>query len=196
MKDKKPRPSVSTLGQAILGLLARRPSTGYELAQRLDRPVGYFWTARHSQIYPELARLTDAGLVRYAESRGRGPRSNKRYRISAAGLRALRAWVVSVPEPQAVRDLETLRLWSLWTVAPDQATAVVDHARATHAATLAAYEDELAELADDPDAREPSHPLFASRLTLEGGVRTRRAAVEWCDWMLQELTIAEAKPTR
>ena len=111
----------STLGHAILGLLARRPSTGYELARRLDRPVGWFWTARHSQIYPELARLTADGLVRYAESDGRGPRRNKRYRITAAGTRALRAWVLAPHEPQPVRDLETLRLWSLWTVAPAEA---------------------------------------------------------------------------
>jgi hypothetical protein len=32
-----------------------------------------------------------------------------------------------------------------------------------------------------------AHPWFASRLTLKGGVRTRRAAVEWCVWMLGEL---------
>ena len=29
---------------------------------------------------------------------------------------------------QPVRDLETLRLWSLWTVAPDAARAVVEEA--------------------------------------------------------------------
>ncbi len=177
----------STLGHAILGLLARRPSTGYELARRLDRPVGWFWTARHSQIYPELARLTADGLVRYAESDGRGPRRNKRYRITAAGTRALRAWVVAPHEPQPVRDLETLRLWSLWTVAPAEAVTVVERARVGHAEVLAAYQVELAELAHDPKAQDPGDPAFASRLTLEGGVRTRTAAVEWCDWMLAEL---------
>jgi len=39
----------------------------------------------------------------------------------------------------------------------------------------------------DPAARDPRRPEFASRMTLEGGVRGRRAALEWCDWMLAEL---------
>ena len=62
----------STLGHAILGLLARRPSTGYDLARRMDRPVGWFWTARHSQIYAELARLEHEGLVDHEEVDGAG----------------------------------------------------------------------------------------------------------------------------
>ena len=39
----------------------------------------------------------------------------------------------------------------------------------------------------DPAARDPRRPEFASRVTLEGGVRSRRAALEWCDWLLAEL---------
>ena len=177
----------STLGHAILGLLARAPSTGYDLARRMEHPVGYFWTAGHSQIYPELARLEGAGLVEHEEVDGAGPRPTKRYTISPAGLAALREWVASDLEPQPVRDLEVLRLWSVWTVEPEVARDLVRQARAQHATRLAAYEGELAELADDPAARDPRRPEFASRVTLEGGVRSRRAAVEWCDWLLAEL---------
>ena len=177
----------STLGHAILGLLARAPSTGYDLARRMERPVGYFWTAGHSQIYPELARLEAAGLVEHEEVDGAGPRPTKRYTVSDTGLAALRAWVASDLEPQPVRDLEVLRLWSVWTVEPEVARDLVRQARAQHSARLAAYEGELAELADDPAARDPRRPAFASRVTLEGGVHSRRAAVEWCDWLLTEL---------
>lgn len=46
---------MSTLGYAILGLLAAQPQTGYDLARLMRTPIGYMWTARHSQIYPELA---------------------------------------------------------------------------------------------------------------------------------------------
>jgi len=67
------------------------------------------------------------------------------------------------------------------------ARGLAREARARHAAALEAYRTELDALAGDPDAQDRTHPLFASRLTLEGGVRTRRAAVEWCDWMLEQL---------
>ena len=177
----------SHLGCAVLGLLARRPRTGYDLAKAMERPVGYFWTAQHSQIYPELARLEAAGLVEHEVVEGAGPRPTKRYAVTPAGLEALRAWVASEAEPQAVRDLETLRLWSVWTVEPEVARELVRTARARHAAALEAYRAELDALVGEPAARDRAHPLFASRLTLEGGVRTRRAAVEWCDWMLEQL---------
>ena len=42
-----------SLRYAVLGLLARRPSTGYELTQTFDRSLRTSWHARHSQIYPE-----------------------------------------------------------------------------------------------------------------------------------------------
>ncbi len=51
------------MGYAILGLLAREALSGYDLSSRMRAPVGYFWEARHSQIYPELARLAADGKV-------------------------------------------------------------------------------------------------------------------------------------
>jgi DNA-binding PadR family transcriptional regulator len=184
----RPPPSTpSNLGCALLGLLARAPSTGYDLARRMQRPVGYFWSARHSQIYPELARLEEAGLVSHEVVDGAGPRPTKRYAVTPDGMAALRSWVASEIEHQPVRDLETLRLWSVWTVEPETARALVRQARTRHEEALRAYEEELAALSGRPEAQDRSHPLFASALTLEGGVRTRRAAVEWCDWMLERL---------
>ncbi|KRF13917.1 PadR family transcriptional regulator [Nocardioides sp. Soil797] len=182
--------TTSNLGHAILGLLARTPLTGYDLAQRMRRPIGYFWSARHSQIYPELARLEAAGLIRHEVIDGAGPRPTKRYSLAPAGLAALRDWVVAEPSPQPVRDLEVLRLWSMWTVAPESAIELVESCRRDHRTRLAEYETELAEFAQLPEARDPGAPLFASRVTLEYGIRTQRAAVDWCEWMLGELVDA------
>ena len=182
----------SNLGCAILGLLARGPLTGYDLARRMQRPVGWFWTANHSQIYPELARLERAGLLEHEVIEGAGPRPTKRYAVTPLGLDTLREWVAAEMEPQPVRDLETLRLWSIWLVDPEAARSLVLQAQQRHTETLAAYESELAELTDHPRARDRTDPWFASRLTLQGGVLTRRAAVQWCAWMLAELDDARA----
>lgn len=180
-------PPPSLLGYALLALLARRPATGYELSKRMRRPVGYFWTARHSQVYPELARLEAGGLVRHEVVDGAGPRPTKRYAATAAGVEALRTWLVTDMEPQPVRDLETLRLWSVWLLDAESALTLVAECRAVHAERLADYERELATLVDDPQAKDPRHPQFASRVTLEGGVRSRRVFVDWLDWMATEL---------
>jgi DNA-binding PadR family transcriptional regulator len=186
-----PVATTSNLGFAILGLLARRACTGYEVAQRMRQPIGYFWTARHSQIYPELNRLDAAGLAEHEVVDGAGPRPTKRYRITDAGRTALAAWVVGDLDPQPVRDLEVLRLWSIWTVDPAAADDLAGRFEAAHQSVLASYLDELAEIADDPGARDPSNPLFASRITLEGGIRSRRTVLEWYAWMRAELAAAE-----
>jgi DNA-binding PadR family transcriptional regulator len=177
----------STLGFALLGLLARRPSTGYELSRRMDRPVGFFWTAKHSQIYPELKRLESAGLTEAELIDGPGPRPTKRYSLTERGMRELTAWVSADAEPQQVRDADILKVWSIWVVDPGAAAALVHRMREAHLARLHTYEADLADVETDHACRDPRTPLFASRATLVAGVRSRRAALQWCDWLLGEL---------
>src|ERR671932_705397 len=82
----------STLGFALLGLLARGPLSGYDIASQLKRRVGPFWHARHSQIYPELARLETAGLVSYVRVEQHERPDKKVYSLTPAGRLALQEW--------------------------------------------------------------------------------------------------------
>ena len=54
-----------TLKYAILGLLMQSSVTGYDISKAFGDGLGSFWSAKHSQIYPELKRLTEEGLIRY-----------------------------------------------------------------------------------------------------------------------------------
>ena len=47
----------------ILGMLAWRPMSGYDIKATVDRSTRLFWAASYGQIYPELRRLAEAGLV-------------------------------------------------------------------------------------------------------------------------------------
>ncbi len=49
-----------TLDYAVLGLVARQPCSGYDLAGLMRRPVGYYWAEGHGGIYPSLRRLSEA----------------------------------------------------------------------------------------------------------------------------------------
>ena len=63
-----------SLSHALLNALLEYPGSGLELARRFDRSVGFFWPATHQQIYRELGRLEEAGLVKSTAqdgSRGR-----------------------------------------------------------------------------------------------------------------------------
>jgi len=93
-----------SLPHVLLGLLADQPATGYDLERRMRVELDPLWRAEFSQIYPELARLRRAGhvVLRVLGPR-RGPRRN-RYRITAAGRRELKRWLVDAAAPSRGRD--------------------------------------------------------------------------------------------
>lgn len=179
----------TTLGYALLGLLARAPRTGYALTQALRAPIGYFWTASHSQVYPELARLETAGLIRHRVVDGPGPRDTKSYRITAAGRRALAAWAAAPMDRPPERDELMLKVFSLWTAAPERAAELVTRQRAMHADRLAEYEriEAVMRTESPADLRDPGTPAFSSYATLRRGISFERHALAWCDWLLTAL---------
>ena len=101
---KSDEPRISSLGYALLSLLARRDRSGYELSRSTSAPRdSLLWSAGHSQIYPELGKLANAGYVSFAAvAQARRP-DKKVYRLSEAGARALKAWVRLPPSTRAFR---------------------------------------------------------------------------------------------
>lgn len=89
---------IPVTGYAILGLLTFGDElTGYEVKQRADVTLRFYWVApAMSQVYTELRRLTEHGLVA-ADARTDGGREVTTYAITAAGQAALRTWMDTTP---------------------------------------------------------------------------------------------------
>ena len=90
---------LSTTSYALLGLLAfddqtsTKGMTGYELKQRADRTLRFYWVSpAMSQIYTEVGRLHRHGHVDTIDSKS-GRRTTRHYRITPAGREALSAWL-------------------------------------------------------------------------------------------------------
>jgi PadR family transcriptional regulator AphA len=92
------RTRLSTTGFAILGLLALRPFSAYELAQQVHRGVRYMLPASERNLYAEPKRLAAAGLVRMRREQV-GKRSRTIYEITPAGRQALRRQLATPPAP-------------------------------------------------------------------------------------------------
>jgi DNA-binding PadR family transcriptional regulator len=93
-----------SLRHALLAILAVEPMTGYDLTKHFSRSAANVWPAPHSQIYPELRKLEDEGLVT-ADSVARGDHGIKRtYSITGAGLDLLTCWVEEPAVPAPERD--------------------------------------------------------------------------------------------
>src|ERR671910_313618 len=172
-----------TLAHALLGLLAERPRTGYGLLKHFEQSLAYAWSASHSQIYPERAKLLAAGLIREGEAL---PRGGRPYEITAAGLEGVRRWLRETEPSRTVRSEATLRLFFLWLLERGEAEAYL-RGEAERARTVLAELEEIA-AQEDPD----SPKTRAYRIALELGFRTTRARLEWAEWAVK----AAARPSR
>jgi PadR family transcriptional regulator AphA len=162
---------------ALLGLLADHPMTGYDLTRTFDRSLANVWPASHSQIYPELARLTEAGLIRQAAS---GSRGKKIYEITSNGLDAIRDWLRTVPD-HGSRNPAFLRVFFLWLMEPDEAIAFLEDEALVHEAKLLEYEQGMT----GSPAVEGGARAF--RLALEWGIRYERGILEWNAWAREQI---------
>lgn len=177
---------MKTLGYALLGLLAEESLSGYDLAKHLKKPLGFFWPARHSQIYPELAELESAGLVTHLLVEQSNRPDKKVYAITEQGREAVRAWVTSPLDVPTVRDELVLRAYSLWLADPDKVRATFLEHAAQHATQLAHYEAwERWILEHAPEALWDVRTAgFAKYATLRRGIAYERECVEWCQWIV------------
>jgi DNA-binding PadR family transcriptional regulator len=92
--SQEPQAPLPITAYALLGLLTFGDElTGYEIKQRADNTLRFYWVApATSQIYTELARLSEHGLVEAVTSQGEGRRTTS-YRITREGQAALRGWL-------------------------------------------------------------------------------------------------------
>ena len=101
---------LSATAKVILGMLAGRPRSGYEIKQLVDSSARFFWAASYGQIYPELKRLEKDGLITGSDS-AQGARQRTVYKLTAAGKRAARAWIAKPPQVLETRDEGLLELF-------------------------------------------------------------------------------------
>jgi len=180
---------MTTLGYAILGLLSREDLSGYDLTGRMKGRVGYFWSARHSQIYPELARLEEGGYVTHSVVEQQERPDKKVYEITAEGLEALKAWVVQPPAPRPSRDELVLKAYSVWLADPEEAARLFRGEESRHEEQLAHYEELQAWMEDEwgEELSSPESPRFATYATLLRGIVYERGAAEWCRWVADSI---------
>jgi PadR family transcriptional regulator, regulatory protein AphA len=166
------------LRYALLGSLADQPRTGYALLKHFEQSLAYAWPASHSQIYPELARLLDEGLIEKTET---GARNSKTYAVTTAGLDALRTWLRETTPDRRVRSDAALRSFFLWLLEPAEAEAQLLEERAYWGGVL----DEFRRIEAEPTGRNKKARTF--RIALDGGIRVVEARLGWLDDAIAEV---------
>ena len=109
---------LSPTAYVILGFLSWGPMSGYDIKALVDESTRFFWAASYGQIYPELRRLAEAGLIEGAE-RPQGGRQRTVYTLTAEGSACCSEWLADEPEAFELRDEGLLKLFFA-SAAPDR----------------------------------------------------------------------------
>lgn len=156
---------------AALGLLAQQPASGYDLLRLFEKSMANVWPATQSQLYGELNKLAESGLIEVADI---GPRGRKEYRITGAGRAELRRWITSPQDDPPLRSPGLLRIFLLGEIPRNQARehleAMAEHADA-EVERLTALRDSIESIEDDG--------TFYGLAALDFGLRANAMEADW-----------------
>jgi DNA-binding PadR family transcriptional regulator len=156
----------------ILGMLELGRRTGYEIKSLVDVSTRFFWAASYGQIYPELARLEELGLVK-GEADSSNGRRRRAYDLTRAGKRALHDWLTS-DEPLHIelRHEGALKFFFSDSLGAEEQLELVRRVRDTHAQLA----EQLRAIRPADSEDKPAAPL----LTLEFGIAYQEFLADWC----------------
>jgi PadR family transcriptional regulator, regulatory protein AphA len=178
---------LSATAKVILGMLAGRPRSGYEIKQLVDSSARFFWAASYGQIYPELKRLEKDGLITGSDL-AQGARQRTVFKLTAAGKRAAREWIAKPPQVLETRDEGLLELFFAGSIEPGRAAEIARERAAisrAKAAELRAIWDEVDE-SGKPDGPE-AEPDLGSMTVLRYGIEMSEWAAEFFERAADDL---------
>ena len=169
---------LSSTAYVILGMVSREARSGYEIKATVDNTTRFFWAASYGQIYPELKRLSEAGLVEGIDA-SRGDRKRTVYAITADGEAELKDWLRKPPEISEMREEGLLKLFFAGALKPAEAVETLRSMRRRRielSERLRALEPEKAKMTDP-------FPL----MVLQAGIEFNEWFADWCERMEKQL---------
>jgi PadR family transcriptional regulator AphA len=174
---------LTTTSHAILGLLALRPWTTYELAKQVQRSIGWFWPRAERKLYDEAKHLAAERLAT-SDRQMTGSRPRTVYGVTAKGRRALAQWLDEPPVPPTLEFEGMVKVFFA-----DGGS--LEQLRATLSSIAATSDERLVDLESKVEQNVSGDVPFPERLPLNSlGLRFlldhERLVGRWARWALEE----------
>jgi len=176
---------LTTTSHALLGLLALRRWTTYELAKQVQRGLGWFWPRAERRLYDEPRRLVSAGLATATEQHtGKRPRTV--YAITDEGRAALRAWLGGSSAPPVLEFEAMVRVFFA-----DGGT--IEQLRTTLVDVETSARTRKAELESMIEASMDGPYEFAARLPINAlalrfNLDHQQLLIDWARWATDQIS--------
>jgi PadR family transcriptional regulator AphA len=182
---------------AILGLLAIRPWSTYELTQQMHRSLRRFWPRAQSKLYEEPKRLAELGLAT-ATLELVGRRRRTRYAATPEGRRELARWLGESAAPPVLESEQLLKVFFAEHGTKVDLLTTLEGARSWAEASL----NQDAQIAASYVTGSGPFPARTAQLALVGRYLSDFADMtrRWAQWATEEVAawpedIAAAPPS-
>ncbi len=174
----------NTTTYLVLGILLRRPRSGYDIVKELAS----FRPAKSSQIYPILSKLEKNGYATSTHVQQTSKPNKKVYSVTSVGKAKLKSWLDTDPEPPIIRDDFLSMFFSVWIKEPETLERLVLQ-------RLDYLKERLEYFSDLKQVLEASFPgeihnfyswHHCNYLLMERRIAITREDIKWCELVLKE----------
>ncbi|WP_030251009.1 MULTISPECIES: PadR family transcriptional regulator [unclassified Streptomyces] len=179
-----------SLKYAVLAALLEGEASGYELSKVFDVSLANFWAATPQQLYRELERLAQDGLIEARVVRQERRPDKRMFTLTEAGREDLCAFAAAPPRrPTAIRDELLIKIQAMDGADPEATRTLVEERGAWARGKLARYrrvrERLLAGRDEEEYLREADR--VGPYLTLMAGIAFEEENLRWCQRVLTVL---------
>ncbi|MFV0559742.1 MAG: PadR family transcriptional regulator [Enterococcus sp.] len=167
----------NTLRYILLGLLSKKNMSGYELNQSFKNEIGEFWQAKHSQIYPELSKMEEQGVINHQVAITGTKLEKKVYHLTDNGREQLNNWIHDTTSELPVnRDEFVLKLYFVKDIRDPQLKEIIEQQRILHEEKLLHLLARKKEIFPTKKAQEKNYGHY---LILEHAVNRETEYTNW-----------------
>lgn len=174
-----------SLKYALLAMLDFEKSSGYGLAKRFDKSMGFFWTASFQQIYRELHKLEKEEFVKSEAIAQMGKPDKNIYEMTTAGEQALQTWMSEPTKEMMLKDPLLIKLFAAKHTTKSVLLHELEVQQGHHSAKLSSYRGISSML---ENLKEPAHSKYRMVYhTLQLGIRIEQTWLDWAEEMKREI---------
>ena len=183
-----------SLPHALLGLINYQPSTGYDLKNKFQKSIHFFWNAALPHIYRSLKQMENQGWIASNIEQQSGKPNRKVYRITGEGKKELLHWLAEPPEELEMRHTLLVKVFFGRQLPLERLAEHLKNWREYNVKLLKQYETVAMPIIQ----RQSEKSCYAEDsnywgLSLDYGIRHARMVIDWCDQALKDVEKGKIK---
>lgn len=174
-----------SLKYAILGLIIRNPISGYDIMKEFNEELANFWSAKHSQIYPELKKLVDEGLVEFKVIITGTVLEKKLYSITEKGKEDFLSWLSQIePLEPTPKEVFRLRMYYANHIEKEHLKKMIQDQLDQRLQKLDYLQKAMNDYQEVPATTDTA---FGDYIVLDGAILREESSIQWLKNCLQHL---------